>query len=98
MGTAYGSLGSSGKYTYFNNQLVTLNVTLGANEYPNGTFTLNNLGQNQAYWGNNDNSRRVMQLWLTDANRSVWYRLFDIDISGNQYSYTPYTTTISGAQ
>ena len=91
---ATGYLGSSGINTYFKDGPVSLNVTMPANTYPNGTMTLDNMGMGQAYWDNGHIDAHAMDMYLCDANGNNAVYLFTVALAGTGGSTSTSGTSI----
>ena len=97
MGTAQGSIGGAGSVITFENP-VSINCTLGANLYPNGTLTFDNISDGNAYWKNNGGYARSIDLYLCDSAGNNRVFLFTVSLNPNGSNTTIKSATVSNAQ
>lgn len=95
MATRTGSVGSSGGTLNFASP-VSIGITLGTNEYPNGTISLDDIKQGGAFWRNNRmNAQQSINLFLCDSAGNNKVLLFNVQIPANSTVLTPKSATIN---
>lgn len=95
MATRYGTIGTTGQYTYFKNPVST-GITMEAGEYP-VTITLS-LSAGGARWYNMNSERLAIELYLVDAAGWGNYTLLQTwNINGTSAANTPNSWTLSAA-
>lgn len=92
---ATGSIGSSGQTLTFNTPR-SINLTMPANTYPRGTFTMTDIKSDGAYWKNNNSRESAMNLYLCDSAGNNKVLLFEVRLSAGGSSYNYKTATLSG--
>lgn len=96
MGTITGSL--DGRYSdLFFTTPVSLGVSCGANYYPNGTITFDNIESGGAYWKNRRSAATSINLYLCDSAGNNKALVFSLTMQGNETNVTKKSGTISGA-
>ena len=93
---AQGSIGGAGSVITFGSP-VSINCQLGANEYPSGTLTFDNISDGNAYWKNNGGYARSIDLYLCDSAGNNRVFLFTVSLNPNGSNTTIRQANVSGA-
>lgn len=75
----------------------SINLTMPANEYPNGTITFNDIASGQCYWQNRSAYHVQVAYYLCDSAGNNKAYLFTITVNAGYSDTTTKTATISGA-
>ena len=94
---AQGSIGGAGSVITFESP-VSINCQLGANEYPSGTLTFDNIADGNAYWKNNGGYARSIDLYLCDSAGNNRAFLFTVSLNPNGSNTTIRQANVSGAE